>query len=287
MILNLTTKWYETVLSKVKEGSTILDVGVGTASALINCKHILKQRNLKIVGIDYDLDYIIHAQRSIELHDLSDYVTVAHRSVYDLWNRNPLSSTKSSSSKDAKFLINDALKLKRNSFDAIYFSGSFSLLPDPIGALQAVMPFLKKEKTEEQTENDSAGNSSSCCGNIYITQTYQRCTPPFLPFIKPVMKYFTSIDFGALITEKQAKQMFYEDIPNTVRVSGQRSPSPVSSMSSSSSSSLSLQCVEHDIIPNSVNTMFQAAYLTVLQPQELYRETICRSEEEAEVAVMW
>ena len=259
MILNLTTKWYETVLNKVDENSTILDVGVGTASALINCKHILKKRNIKVVGIDYDLDYILHAQRSIEKHNLGDYIQVAHRSVYDIWNRNPLSTS----------TTNDTIKIKTNSFDAIYFSGSFSLLPDPIGALQAVMPFLKKEKQTEKQADGNNYDSVSDCGNIYITQTYQRCTPPFLPYLKPVMKYFTSIDFGTLITEKQARQMFYEEIPNTVRVSvssghGLSSKSPVSS----SSSSLSLQCVEHDIIPNSVNTIFQAAYLTVLQPQE-------------------
>ena len=235
----------------------------------------LKQRNIKVVGIDYDLDYIIHARRSIEKHSLEDYIQVAHRSVYDIWNRNPLSTTSTSTSSTST--KNDTIKIKTNSFDAIYFSGSFSLLPDPIGALQAVMPFLKKEGQRKQTTTDGNGNeydddsSVASCGNIYITQTYQRCTPPFLPYLKPVMKYFTSIDFGALITEKQARQMFYEDVPNTVRVNV-RSPSPTSTMalslSNSSSSSLSLQCLEHDIIPNSVNTIFQAAYLTVLQPQE-------------------
>ena len=31
LILKLTTKWYEAVLSRLDEGSTVLDVGIGTA----------------------------------------------------------------------------------------------------------------------------------------------------------------------------------------------------------------------------------------------------------------
>jgi hypothetical protein len=31
LILELTTKWYEVVLSQLDEGSTVLDVGIGTA----------------------------------------------------------------------------------------------------------------------------------------------------------------------------------------------------------------------------------------------------------------
>ena len=36
LILKLTTKWYEVVLRRFDEGSTVLDIGIGTAGASKN-----------------------------------------------------------------------------------------------------------------------------------------------------------------------------------------------------------------------------------------------------------
>ena len=36
LILKLTTTWYEVVLSRLDEGSTLLDIGIGTAGELKN-----------------------------------------------------------------------------------------------------------------------------------------------------------------------------------------------------------------------------------------------------------
>eukprot|EP01091_Cochliopodium_minus_P006989 TRINITY_DN1693_c2_g1_i1.p1 TRINITY_DN1693_c2_g1~~TRINITY_DN1693_c2_g1_i1.p1 ORF type:complete len:227 (+),score=56.63 TRINITY_DN1693_c2_g1_i1:4-684(+) len=63
-------------------------------------------------------------------------------------------------------------------YDAAYFSGSLMIMPDPIEALKHVGSMLKEK------------------GKIYITQTFEQKENKFLEFIKPLLKYLTSIDFG-------------------------------------------------------------------------------------------
>ena len=43
---------------------------------------------------------------------------------------------------------------------------------------------------------------------IHITQTYQIRTPPMMHVIKPLMVYFTSVDFGKLVTNSSALEIF-------------------------------------------------------------------------------
>ena len=82
--------------------------------------------------------------------------------------------------------------------DAVYFSGSFSLLPEPTRALRLASEFAKSNG--EPSDNGR--------GAVYITQTYQRKTPFFLPFLKPLLKYVTTIDFGRLVTEEEILNTF-------------------------------------------------------------------------------
>ncbi|KAL3938901.1 MAG: hypothetical protein SGBAC_006277 [Bacillariaceae sp.] len=198
LILHMTTKWYEVVLSQLPENSTLLDVGVGTAGALINCSAIVKNRGLKIVGVDYDKDYVIQAQVALEKAGLQDSVQVFHKSVYDL-------------DKD-----------KDGVFDAVYFSGSFTLLPDPVEALRVVKPLTKSK--------------------IYVTQTYQRKSPPLLAYIKPLLRYLTTIDFGQLTFEADIGKFFSEKVPKEC----------------------GLKLESHEVIEGSLDTSLQAAYLTIL-----------------------
>jgi len=226
-ILKMTTKWYHTVLMKIPENSIILDVGIGTAGALLNCSHILKERQIKVVGLDYDEDYIHQAKAAISKANLEDHVRVICMSVYDvyeeqdqLWDIVP--STWFSTTATAG---NHKKESTQKYFDAIYFSGSFSLLPDMSGALNVVQQLLQK-------------------GKIYITQTYQRKTPPLLPWIKPLLRYMITIDFGQLITESKAYKLFHEEFVTQCNVTVQ----------------------DHSVIPGSIDTVLQAAYLTILVP---------------------
>ena len=211
VILSLTEKWYRAVLQKLDDGSILLDVGVGTGGALLRCADLIESKNLKVVGIDIDAAYVDAGKASIRGAHLSDKISIDKVDVYDGKQKILDLATKlgATVNSDGQF------------FDAVYFSGSFSLLPDPVKALQLVSAFVK-------------GNGAK----VYITQTYQRKTPFFLPYVKPLLKYATTIDFGQLVKEKDVLQTFKES---------------------------GLEVVEHDVIPDSVDNGFQAAYLSILR----------------------
>ena len=54
VIIRMTKVWYAEVLSRVAEDSKILDVGIGTGTALARNRDLVLQRNLSIVGLDYE-----------------------------------------------------------------------------------------------------------------------------------------------------------------------------------------------------------------------------------------
>jgi SAM-dependent methyltransferase len=210
----------------------LVSILVTNTGALIRCHDILLERKIRVVGIDYDADYVHKANHAIQKANLDHVVSVVTMSVYDVVSQQqrliqisePRESNPTMSSQPAT-----TTTTTRDStaalFDVIYFSGSFSLLPDMPGALKAVLPLLKKG------------------GQIYITQTYQRYTPPFLAYIKPWLRYMTTIDFGQLIPEDRAATFFQHQVPDQCH----------------------LECVEHEVIKGSVDTFLQAAYLTILR----------------------
>mmetsp|Transcript_31402 Transcript_31402/g.66895 ORF Transcript_31402/g.66895 Transcript_31402/m.66895 type:complete len:301 (+) Transcript_31402:58-960(+) len=215
MILSMTEKWYRAVLGELEDRSVLLDVGIGTGGALLRCTDLIESKDLKVVGIDIDDAYVKAGKISVQQAGLSDRISIDKVDVYEVGNEDVRELAKKLGAKvnsDGEFV------------DAVYFSGSFSLLPDPVRALQLVSKYI----TGKAEEN----------GTIYITQTYQRKTPFFLPYLKPLLKYATTIDFGQLVRE--------EDVLQTFRDSG-------------------LEIVKHDVIPASVDNSFQAAYLSVLR----------------------
>eukprot|EP00913_Durusdinium_trenchii_P020514 g19269.t1 len=62
-------------------------------------------------------------------------------------------------------------------------------MPDPPAALIAVLPLMKSG------------------GRVFITQTFQKKHSPLMAFIKPLMKYITTIDFGQLTTEEDLERI--------------------------------------------------------------------------------
>ncbi len=108
-ILRLTSRWYAEVLGRVPEGAALLDVGIGTAGALLaNAERVLQKR-LDVTGIDIDADYIARARRRLHDSPLAECAAVRLESVYDH---------------------------RGGPYDAIYFSASFMLLPAPERALR-------------------------------------------------------------------------------------------------------------------------------------------------------
>lgn len=160
LILRLTSRWYAEVLRRVPEGAALLDVGIGTAGALLANADLVKRRCLRVVGIDVDADYVARARRRLGDSPLSDLVEVRLESVYDH---------------------------QGGPYDAVYFSGSFMLLPEPEQALRHCCALLNPG------------------GRIFFTQTIQKQPARWMEILKPMLKRVTSIDFGRVTYEDDFK----------------------------------------------------------------------------------
>jgi len=112
----LTARWYEEVLRRLPDDIALLDVGVGTAAALAANAELVKQKGLRITGIDIDAAYIERARKKLLDTELADCAKVRLESVYDHQN---------------------------GTYGAVYFSASFMLLPDPEKALRHCCTLLK------------------------------------------------------------------------------------------------------------------------------------------------
>lgn len=160
LIVRMTAKWYKAVLERLKPQDRLLDVGIGTASALAKNADLVLKNQLVIVGIDYEEEYIKKARMVSRYAGLVKQLVLHCKSIYD---------------PQLQELFTGAA-----SFDAAYFSGSLTLMPDPPGALQAAAAMLKEG------------------GKIYITQTFQNHPSPVMERVKPLLKHLTTVDFGKL-----------------------------------------------------------------------------------------
>lgn len=156
LILRLTSGWYAEVLRRVPEGATLLDVGIGTAGALLANDDLAKRKCLRVVGIDIDADYIARAQRRLRDSSLAGLAEVRLESVYDH---------------------------QGGPYDAVYFSGSFMLLPEPEQALRHCCALLNPG------------------GQMFFTQTIQKQPARWMEVLKPMLKRVTTIDFGRVTYE--------------------------------------------------------------------------------------
>lgn len=226
IIVWMTTKWYAAVFSQLKSGDRVLDVGIGTATALVKNKELLLKKRLSVIGFDYDAAYVRKAEAQLRAANLwcevpegtegymegEFYCRVVERDIY-------AAGLESLCGLDAQGDF--AKKVPENlKFDAIYFSGSITVMPDPVAALKAVVPLMKPG------------------ARIYITQTFQKHHNALVAAIKPMLKHVLTIDFGQLTTEKAIEDMIAE--------------------------AGIFQVLENNIIDGSVNTPVQTARLIVL-----------------------
>ena len=161
-ILGLTTQWYAEVLNRLPEGSHLLDVGIGTGGALAANEALVHTNKLRVTGVDIDPDYVKKASERMRKAGLADAVDVRLQSIYDH---------------------------QGGPYDAVYFSASFMLMPDPAEALRHVCTLLQNG------------------GRIYFTQTFQDKPSPILEKVKPMLKKATTIDFGEVTYEEDFRRV--------------------------------------------------------------------------------
>ena len=85
VIMHMTERWYSEVLGRLEVGQRVLDVGIGTGSALCTPANaaLVATKRLKIVGIDYEERYIAKARAVAANAGLSEALKVHCASVYD------------------------------------------------------------------------------------------------------------------------------------------------------------------------------------------------------------
>ncbi len=163
----LTSSWYRAVFRRLPVGASVLDVGIGTGSAIAANADMVKKKAIHIVGVDIDPDYISRCQKNLAKAGLERLVNARLESIYDH---------------------------RGGPYDAVYFSSSFMLLPDPAQALRHVVHQLKPG------------------GRIYFTQTFQEKRSLLVERIKPMLHKVTTIHFGRVT--------YWHDFVNTLERGG-------------------------------------------------------------------
>jgi cyclopropane fatty-acyl-phospholipid synthase-like methyltransferase len=156
LIVRMTAAWYRAVLGRLPAGCRLLDVGIGTGAALVANADQLVEKDVRVVGVDVDPAYVERCRDTITRRGLEDRVSVRLESI-DAHAGGP--------------------------YDAVYFSGSFMLLPDPAGTLRRVRSLV------------------TTGGSVYFTQTFEHRRSRVAELAKPLLRTLTGIDFGRVTYE--------------------------------------------------------------------------------------
>lgn len=196
LITNMTATWYHAVLTRLPgeftcttadrfcaEGTHLLDVGIGTGTALCKNGSILAKKKIRVTGVDYDKDYTegthlvrcfnflfwVVCLRNIEKYSLTG-CHVFHASIYEFFG-GPYDAAYFSGTAIILhfFLLKNQRKISSGELSG-NFLGSLMIMPDKVKALTHVNSLLQQN------------------GKIYVTQTFQENQNKFLEFIKPCMR---------------------------------------------------------------------------------------------------
>jgi len=163
LVSGLTTRWYREVIDRLPDRARLLDVGIGTGSALAANAGLVRDKDLAVVGLDIDEHYLERCRAEMARAGLVGHVTPVHASVYDH---------------------------RDGPYDAVYFSASLMLLPDPVAAIRHVAGLLTPG------------------GRVFSTQTFHHRRSALLERLKPLVHRVTTIHFGTVTYEAEFRRTF-------------------------------------------------------------------------------
>lgn len=175
LIVPMTARWYAAILDELAPGTRLVDVGIGTATALAKNADVVRRKRMAVCGFDYEAAYVRKAESVVHAAKLGEQLHVCQADARDP----DLAST---------------LGISNGWADAVYFSGSITLIPDSPRVLQNVASLLKPG------------------GRIFITQTFQNQPSPLMAHMKPLLRFLTSVDFGQLT--------YHADVTTIVKKAG-------------------------------------------------------------------
>ena len=170
VIVSMTAVWYRSFLVRVPMNADVLDVGIGTATSLLHNRDIVVTKRLHILGTDIDEDYVVAARENIRRCNLEQLIEIECTPKYE----------------------------GSKQFDAIYFSGSFMIIPNKSDFLRHCAGKLR----------------SATDGRVYFSQTLERpgIVGKFMTWFKPALRWLTTIDFGTVT--------YRADIERDIRAAG-------------------------------------------------------------------
>ena len=160
-IVGMTADWYRAVLERLPNGCRLLDVGVGTGAALIANADVLREKDVRVTGVDVDAAYVDRCRRTIVEKRLDRWIAVRLESI-DVHAGGP--------------------------YDAVYFSASFMLLPNPVGTLRHIRTVTTADAL------------------VYFTQTFEHRRSRAVELAKPLLRRVTTIDFGRVTYEEDFRE---------------------------------------------------------------------------------
>jgi ubiquinone/menaquinone biosynthesis C-methylase UbiE len=107
------------LLLEIPESSTILDVGIGTAYSYCLNASLLKERKIKVIGIDIDESYILRARHSLIDYDLEEEIELICDDVY-------------------------STDFDGRTFDYVVFSDSYAVIPNVNNMMRHCERFMKE-----------------------------------------------------------------------------------------------------------------------------------------------
>lgn len=180
--VRMTTVWYREVLVRLPMGTTLLDVGIGTASSLLANRDVVLSKGMKVVGVDYEKDYVDFAREAVRKSTLNSSVSLVHADIHKY---------------NTEYT---------QTFNAVYFSGSFMIIPRKVEALKHVVRMLKPQKSHDDTVAVSEPL-------LYFTQTFEKNNwygRRVVPFVKWLLKCITTVDFGEVTFESDFRKVLRE-----------------------------------------------------------------------------